>query len=437
MGKSPSIERIEAQALRRQLIAFCILTSVVIAALLLLHIHFASLLGEPSKGVILILAVAFSAKIAEWIWLWRRKEGISERTARIETAISMLVVFLIAAILAILTDRDDVPYFVLLAIPILQCAYRFGVIPTITTIVAAIGMMFTWSRHFFSLHPPARATEFLEAGMISVIYCVMGLLVWYLVHQLEIKQAKLYRNMVELESIREKLAMEERLAAIGRLASGVAHEVRNPVAMISSSLSTAVDPSTGALEREEMFAIAAREAKRLENLTGDLLTYARPSQPQRTPFPIADILSHVVNMTRVRSVEKSIAVACEPCDELMVELDPSQIESALVNLSVNAVDATPDKGRIAFKARVDESMVAIDVENSGNAIPEEYMLRIFEPFFTTKPSGTGLGLAIARTVARSHGGDLWVSQNLDGAVIFTMTLLVRTSQDESKEAAYG
>jgi signal transduction histidine kinase len=186
-----------------------------------------------------------------------------------------------------------------------------------------------------------------------------------------------------------------------------------------------------------MFAIAAREAKRLENLTGDLLTYARPSQPQRTPFPIADILSHVVNMTRVRSAEKLIAVACDPCDELMVELDPSQIESALVNLSVNAVDATPDKGQIAFKARVDESMVAIDVENSGSAIPEEHMLRIFEPFFTTKPSGTGLGLAIARTVARSHGGDLWVSQNLDGAVIFTMTLLVRTSQDESKEAAYG
>src|SRR3974390_557476 len=127
MGKSPSIERIEAQALRRQLIAFFILTSLVIAALLLLHIHFASLLGEPSKGVILILAVAFSAKIGEWIWLWRQKDGISERAARIETAISMLVVFLIAAILAILTDRDDVPYFVLLAIPILQCAYRFGV----------------------------------------------------------------------------------------------------------------------------------------------------------------------------------------------------------------------------------------------------------------------------------------------------------------------
>jgi signal transduction histidine kinase len=273
--------------------------------------------------------------------------------------------------------------------------------------------------------------------MISVVYCVMGLLVWYLVHQLEIKQAKLYRNMLELEVTREKLVVEERLAAIGRLASGVAHEVRNPVAMIASSLATASDPSTNPLEREEMFALAAREARRLENLTSDLLTYARPSQPQRTLFPIADIVSHVVNMTKVRSGERSIAVFCEPCDDLRVEIDPSQIESALVNLSLNALDATPDGGQIAFRIRTDESMVAIEVENSGDAISPDHILRIFEPFFTTKPHGTGLGLAIARTVARSHGGDLWVSQNRAGAVTFTMSLLVHASQDESGEAVYG
>ncbi len=437
IGKAPSIERIEAQALRRQLIAFCILTSLVIAALLQLHVHFASLLGEPSKGVITVLALAFSAKIAEWIWLWRQKDGISGRTARVETIISMLAVFLIVAVLVVLTNRDDVPYFVLLAIPILQCAYRFGLIPTVATIVAAIGMIFTWSEHLVFLHSPPSATEILESVMISVVYCVMGLLVWYLAHQLEIKQAKLYRNMVELEATREKLVVEERLAAIGRLASGVAHEVRNPVAMISSSLATASDPSTNALEREEMFALAMREAKRLENLTNDLLTYARPSRPQRTLFPITDILNHVVNMTRIRSGERSIAVSCEPSADVMVEIDPSQIESALVNLSLNAVDATSDGGRIAFRIRSDESMVTIEVENSGDAISGDQILRIFEPFYTTKPHGTGLGLAIARTVARSHGGDLWVSQNRAGAVTFTMSLLVRTSQDESGEAVYG
>ena len=437
MSKSPAIERIEAQALRRQQIAFCVLTTFLIAALLLLHTHFAYLLGEPSEGVILILAFAFSVKVIEWIWLWRQNSGISERAARTATVISIAALFLLAAVLAVLTDRDDVPYFVLLAIPILQCAYRFGLIATVLTIAASVGMIFSWSQHFFTAHPPARPTEILESGMISLIYCLMGMLVWYLVHQLEIKQSRLYRNMMELEVTREKLLSEERLAAVGRLASGVAHEIRNPVAMIASSLATAAHPSADLDEREEMFAIAAREAKRLEILTNEFLNYARPSVPQRSAFPMAEVLNHVVNMTRMRGAERSIEVVCQPWNEIMVEIDASQVEGALVNLSFNAIDATPDGGRITFRTRTDDSMLAIDVENSGPAIAEPNLLRVFEPFFTTKPSGTGLGLAIARTVARAHGGDLWVSQNLDGAVVFTMTLVIRSGEYENDEAPYG
>jgi signal transduction histidine kinase len=186
-----------------------------------------------------------------------------------------------------------------------------------------------------------------------------------------------------------------------------------------------------------MFAIAAHEAKRLEILTNDFLTYARPSVPQRSTFPMSDILNHVVNITKMRAAERSIEVACEPWDEMMAEIDTSQVEGALVNLSFNAIDATPDGGRITFRCRNDESTVAVDVENSGMAIAEPHLLRVFEPFFTTKPRGTGLGLAIARTFARAHGGDLWVSQNLNGAVVFTLTLQIRAGQDENGEASYG
>lgn len=431
MRKSPSNERLEAQARRSQQIAFCVLTQVVIAALLLLHTYFATLLGEPSRSVILILFVAFSAKTLETIWLWSRRDGISEKTARIETVLSIPAVFVLAGVLAVLTDRDDAPYFVLLAIPILQCAYRFGLLPTLGTIIASIGMIFAWGQHFFALHPPPRPTEFLEAGMISVIYCLMGLLVWYLVHQLEQNQMRLYKNMMELEATREKLAIEERLAAVGRLASGIAHEIRNPVAMIASSLSTACYPGADASERDEMFAIAAREAKRLEILTVDFLTYAHPSPPQRSPYPIADILRHVANMTRVRASERAIEVDYSSSDELIADIDPSQVEGALVNLGFNAVDATPDRGRIAFRTGVKGRTVYIEVENTGCAIAETHLLRVFEPFFTTKPRGTGLGLAIARTVAQTHGGDLWVSNNENGAVAFTMTILIGGDQEEN------
>src|SRR5664280_1408568 len=270
-----SLKIMEQESYRKQQTSFCVLTLFVISMLLLLHALFASLLGEPSKWVIVILGISFSLKVLEIAWLQGRAEGITEKSARVETAISTLAIFALAAILAYLTNRDDAPYFVLLAIPILQCAYHFGLIATSLTIGAAVGMIFFWMRHFFVLHPPAIPTEFMEAGMISTIYALMGILVWFLVHQLKQERSRVCETLIELESTREKLIIEEKLAAVGRLAGNIAHEIRNPVAMISSSLATAADPDVGDADREEMLLIATKEASRLELLTSEFLNYAR------------------------------------------------------------------------------------------------------------------------------------------------------------------
>lgn len=433
MRQIPSIERVEAQAFKRQQTAFCILTLFVIAVLLFLHALFAPLLGEPSKIVILLLAFSFAVKVLEVIWLQGQRDGISERTAYLESAISVVGIFILAGLLAFLTNRDDSPYFVLLAIPILQAAYHCSLMLTNLTIAAAIGEMFAWNEFYFSVHPPARPTEYLEIGMIAVIFCLTGPLAWYLVNQLRQKQSALYDKVVELESTRERLIAEEKLAAVGRLASGIAHEIRNPVAMITSSLATAAYPSADAREREEMFGIAAREAKRLEHLTGDFLTYARPTKPHCSPVAVAGIAQHIVDVTKLRAADRSIEVRFEPSGEVFAELDTAQVESALLNLSLNAVDATPEKGRITLRCRAEGKMLCFDVENSGMMIPDTDLARIFEPFFTTKPRGTGLGLAIARGVARAHGGDLWISANEDGLVVFTMTLPVNSAGPSTGE----
>ena len=274
-----SFDQTEALAFRRQQTAFGVLTLFVIAALLLMHTLFASLLGEPSTAVILLLGGTFSLKMLEIIWLQGKRNGIDEKTARIETLASVLGIFLLAFLLAYFTNRDDPPYFVLLAIPILQCAYHLRLAPTILAIVAAIGMMFAWARHYFISHPPPRPTEYLELAMVAAIYAVMGFLVWYLVNQLRSNELRLYDNMKELDSTRERLISEEKLSAVGRFASSIAHEIRNPVAMITSSLATANDLSCDDTEREEMFSIAAREAKRLDKLTKNFLIYARPRSP--------------------------------------------------------------------------------------------------------------------------------------------------------------
>lgn len=407
---------------RQQKTAFCVLSLFVFALLLVLHTLFASILGQPSIWLILLLGLGFLFKAGELVWLQGLNSRVTERTAKLETAASIAAMFVLTALLAYLTNRDDSPYFVLLAIPILQCAYLCGLWVTVLTITAADAMVIFWLWHFYLLHPPARATEYLEAGMISVIYMLMGLIVWFLVNQLKSNQVKLSTSLVELHTTRERLVAEEKLAAVGRLASGIAHEIRNPVAMITSALATATHPSTVGEERQEMFAIAARESERLEHLTADFLTYARPSVPQPSTVSINELLSYIGDVTKMHAARRSITVTSDVTVQLAAQVDASLVEGALLNLTLNAIDATPENGTIDLIAKANENILYIDVQNSGPAIPGSDLERIFEPFFTTKPTGTGLGLAIVRGIARAHGGDVWVSNNEDGRVTFSMTL---------------
>jgi signal transduction histidine kinase len=122
-------------------------------------------------------------------------------------------------------------------------------------------------------------------------------------------------------------------------------------------------------------------------------------------------------------------------DDQTIWVDGSQMEGALLNLCLNAMDAMSGNGAVTISATADQGALRIEVENSGPAISAANMDRIFEPFFTTKPAGTGLGLAIARSVAKAHGGDLWVSRNEDGHVVFTMTLDVQADRASEREAA--
>jgi signal transduction histidine kinase len=375
--------------------------------------------------------------IGEMLWPRSQRGKLTERSARIESIVSILIIFIITALLTHFIDRDENPYFVLLAIPILRCAYMFGLLPTILTIAASDAMILFWIQHFYALHPPARIAEILEIGMLCVVYILMGLLVWFLVNRLKINQFKLRTSLELLSATRERLIREEKFAAVGRLASGVAHEIRNPVAMISSSLATASYYGTEESEREEMFAIAARESKRLESLTADFLTYARPSPLRRSPGLINDLLSYIASATKARAASRSISIESVLTHEIPFDFDAPQLEGAILNLVLNAIDATPEGGRVKLNASLEGEELNIDVENSGPRILESNLAQIFEPFFTTKPSGTGLGLAIARGAAIAHGGDLQLGQNQDGRVVFSMRLASPIVPETRKGTAHG
>jgi signal transduction histidine kinase len=244
--------------------------------------------------------------------------------------------------------------------------------------------------------------------------------VWLLVRDLRQKEERLAKNLVDLQETREKLLLEERLAAVGRLSSAIAHEIRNPVSLISTAIATATHLSGP--ERDEMYAIASEEASRLVTLSTDFLSYANPRVPKMVPTSIADTVGYVSDACRAQASGKNVVLEVRSEEPLIAEADPGQLQQALINLVLNAIDAALPRSMVSIRAYARDHRISVDTENSGSPIPETEQTLIFEPFFTTKPKGTGLGLSIARNIARAHGGDLVLATNGPDRIRFSLSL---------------
>jgi signal transduction histidine kinase len=321
-------------------------------------------------------------------------------------------------------------YFALLVSPVLQAAFRLSLATTITVVVASSTLEFFWVWNYFRLHPPSQAVEYMEAGTISLIYAIVGILVWTLVNHLRSKQTALTTSLVELELAKERLLIEEKLAAVGRFSSAIAHEIRNPVAMISSALATAFNDSLNSTERQEMFEIAAKEASRLEKLTTDFLAYARPRPAAKQPGDVSESIAYVADICRSHAMVKAVTIDVDAPDGLRANIDSGQVQQALLNLVMNAIEAYPSGGIVFLCGKRDNGLIRVEIENANGPIPRDAVDRIFEPFFTTKPSGTGLGLAIARNIALGQGGELFLSRNQADSVQFSFTLPAYTEETE-------
>lgn len=407
-------------AFRRQESIFVILNLILLAGLLLLHAFFSSYWGAPTRMQVVILGAGFTVKAAELIWLQGLKKTPPPTALVLLTWASILLNLTLAVLLARLTDHEDSPYFVLTVIPILEAAFRFHLITVLGVVSVSAVYNFVWVWQYFQRHPPIDVGEYFETGISALIFLVVGVLVWRLVNDLRAQENRLAQNLYELDHARERLLREEKLAAVGRLSSAIAHEIRNPVAMISSSIATA-KRLTGC-EREEMFDIASEEASRLLRLTTGFLAYARPRPPNLVITSVADTVAYVADAARAHASQKGVQFQIETPGSPMTKMDSGQVQQALLNLIMNAVDAAPAGSTVRLRSRVFDHRLAITVENQGLPIASDEVARIFEPFFTTKPQGSGLGLPIARNIARAHGGDLVVEANDAGRVCFSMTL---------------
>jgi two-component system sensor histidine kinase AtoS len=157
-------------------------------------------------------------------------------------------------------------------------------------------------------------------------------------------------------------------------------------------------------------------------MTTDFLDYASTRPPKLAVTSVADAVAYVADASRAHASQKGVHFEVDVPETLTVLADESQMQQALMNLFLNAVDASPAGSAIILRSYNGNQKVRIDVENAGAPIPEAALGRIFEPFFTTKPRGTGLGLAIARNIARAQGGDLVLAANGPGRVCFSLLL---------------
>ena len=406
---------IPPDSFRRQVLIFAALNLGLIAVYIAIKVGFALSSEVTNPGVFMTLGAGFVAQALMLMATALRPRLSSPRALTALVWASVLLNSALVAALSTLSRGQDNQYYILMVLPVLEAAFTLDLYSTITVIL--IANFFT----FFSIYT-LDADEYIEAGASSLIHTLMGVIVWLLVNNLRQRESQLRRNLKELEETRERLLAEEKLAAVGRLSSAIAHEIRNPVAMISSSLATAARLDHNHQERDQMFSIAASEAARLERLTRDFLAYARPRAAQSALANVADTLGYVAAVAAAHAANRGIKVLVNAEPAMEGYFDPGQIQQALLNLVLNALDAGAPGAPVILSGRNGGGMLRLEVSDRGGPIAPATTARIFEPFFTTKAAGSGLGLAIARNIARAHGGDLRLVCNQPGQVTFALEL---------------
>jgi signal transduction histidine kinase len=238
------------------------------------------------------------------------------------------------------------------------------------------------------------------------------------------ENARLYedlrRSYADLARAQQQLIAGERLAALGELSAVVAHEVRNPLAVIFNSLGSLRRLVRPAGDAKMLFGIIEEEADRLNRIVGDLLDFARPSQPELRAEHLERVVVDAVNAAVAQHAGLIEVVRDLDPEVPVVAMDARLVRQAVLNVAVNAVQAMPRGGRLTLRTRRDGEQALLEIEDSGVGIPEEVRGRIFEPFFTTKASGTGLGLAVVKRIVEGHGGAVTVRGAPGAGTVFSL-----------------
>jgi signal transduction histidine kinase len=234
------------------------------------------------------------------------------------------------------------------------------------------------------------------------------------------RTANLEEALTRLRSTQEELVRREKLAMLGQLASGVGHELRNPLGVMTNAVYflEMVQPDASPVVKE-YYGVLRSQIGLSEKIVSDLLDFARIKPPRREPVPLARLVDD--QLARVPMVENIRIVREVPASLPLLNVDPVQIGQVLLNLLVNALQAMEATGGVlTVRGSLDAGQIRLDVVDTGPGVASELREKIFEALFTTKPRGIGLGLAVSRSLTEANDGSLSVTSREGEGATFTL-----------------
>lgn len=239
----------------------------------------------------------------------------------------------------------------------------------------------------------------------------------------------IFEDLTRIKYLEEKARRDDRLKAIGRLAAGLAHEIRNPLASISGSIQVLRDELDVRDENRALMDIAVRETDRLNVLLTDFLQYVKPGNQERTEVALGTLLREVIEaLKQSPKCHAAIQVVLRTEHSYALIADAGQLRQVVWNLVLNAVEVMPDGGLLEVTTRDvppnpgDVPRVELRVKDTGPGVDPAHLERLFDPFFSTKTGGTGLGLALVEKIVQAHDGAIKVRPNPEGGTVFEVLL---------------
>jgi two-component system NtrC family sensor kinase len=233
------------------------------------------------------------------------------------------------------------------------------------------------------------------------------------------------RDITKDLDIQKVMMQQDKMASIGRLAAGVAHEINNPLTTILTSAMLIQEDTDPADPNYQELQTIADETLRCRKIVSSLLDFARQSKPVKKRHNLNDVVKECVVLTRKQAAFNDVTLEQSLGEDLpATNMDKDQLEQAIINLILNAIEVTDPGGKVTINTKFvpETDTIELEVSDSGKGISEKDMARIFDPFFTTKESGTGLGLAITHGIIEQHGGTIDVKSQLGQGTSFTVRL---------------